>query len=228
MDAIGEIGDHLHVMLDPDHRHVQFVLDAQDEAREILALRAVEAGRWLVEQHDSGLERKRTGKADDLLDPERQASDGRVAIAFELHQIDDALDRLAMRDFGAAYVRQEQHLGHRIGADARVTAGQQVVEHAHLREQLAVLERAGETEPGNLVRRASGNVLAAETDGAAAAIDAADAVERAGLAGAIRADQRKQLARGNRKRYVVKHGQAAETQAQMSNIELSHTTSATG
>src|SRR6187549_2490580 len=139
--------------------------------------------------------------------------DGSMAIAFELHQIDDALDRLAMRDFGAAYVRQEQHLGHRIGADARVTAGQQVVEHAHLREQLAVLERAGETEPGNLVRRASGNVLAAETDGAAAAIDAADAVERAGLAGAIRADQRKQLARGNRKRYVVKHGQAAEAQA---------------
>jgi len=134
MDAVGEIGDHLHVVLDPDHRHVQFVLDAQDEAREILALRAVEAGRWLVEQHDGGLERKRTGKADDLLDPERQASDGSVAIAFELHQIDDALDRLAMRDFGAAYVRQEQHLGHRIGADARVTAGQQIVEHAHLRE----------------------------------------------------------------------------------------------
>ena len=63
------------------------------------------------------------------------------------------------------------------------------------------------------VRRASGNILAAESDGAAAAIDAADAVERAGLAGAVGADQSEQFARGNRKRHVVEHGQAAETQA---------------
>ena len=91
-----------------------------------------------------------------------------------------------------------------------------------------MLERAGEAEPGDLVRRTAGNILAAETDGAAAAIDAADAVEHAGLAGAVRADQREQLARGNRKRHVVEHGQAAEAQAQMLDVELSHTISATG
>src|SRR5207342_1201707 len=159
------------------HRHVQFMLDAQDEAREILALRAVKAGRRLVEQHDGRLERERAGEADDLLHSERQAADGSMAIAFELHQIDDALDRLAMRDFRTAHVRQEQHLSHRIGADARVTACQQIVEHAHLRKKLAVLEGARKAEPRDLVWRTPGNILAPETDGAAAAIDAADTVE---------------------------------------------------
>ena len=32
----------------------------------------------------------------------------------------------------------------------------------------------------------------------------------------------------DRKRHVVEHGQAAETQAQMLDVKLSHTTSATG
>ena len=213
MDAIGEIGDHLHVVLDPDHRHVQFMLDAQDEAREVLALLAVEAGRRLVEQHDRGLERERAGKADNLLHTERQAADGGVAIALELDQLDDALDCLTMRDFGTPHAWQKQHFSDRICADARVAAGQQIIQHAHLRKKLAVLERSREAEPRDLMRRTPGNVLAAETDGAAAAIDAADAVERAGLAGAVGADQREQLARGDRKRHVVEHGQAAETQA---------------
>ena len=58
----------------------------------------------------------------------------------------------------AAHAGQEQHLGKRVGADAGVAAGEQIIEHAHLREQLAVLEGAGEAEPRDLVRRAAGDV----------------------------------------------------------------------
>jgi hypothetical protein len=29
-NAVGEVGDHLHVVLDPDHGEAEFVLDAQD------------------------------------------------------------------------------------------------------------------------------------------------------------------------------------------------------
>ena len=76
-----------------------------------------------------------------------------------------------------------------------------------------MLECSGETERSNFVRRAAGYVLTPEMDSAAAAIDAADAVERAGLAGAIGADKREKLTRGNRKGHVVENGQAAETQA---------------
>ena len=90
-----------------------------------------------------------------------------MPVSLQFDQIDDAFDRLAVLDFGAPDAGQKQHLGERIGGDAGVTAGQQVFQHAHLREQLAVLERAREAEPRDLVRRTAGDVLALEPDGAA-------------------------------------------------------------
>ena len=69
---------------------------------------------------------------------------------------------------------------------------------------------------------------AAETDLALAAVDAAHAIEHAGLAGAVRADQRKQFARFDRERDAVEHGQAAEAQRQAIDLELSHTISGCG
>jgi hypothetical protein len=81
-------------------------------------------------------------------------------------------------------------------------AGQQIVQDRHLREQLAVLERAREPEPRDLVRRAAGDVVAAQADRALAAVDAAHAIEHAGLAGAVRADEREQLAGLHRERHA--------------------------
>ena len=88
-----------------------------------------------------------------------------------------------------------------------------------------MLEGAGNAKAGNPMRRQTQNIPAAETDGALPAIDAADAVQHAGLAGAVRADQGKQFARLHRERYVVEHGQAAEPQRQRCDLDLSHTTS---
>ncbi len=61
-----------------------------------------------------------------------------------------------------------------------------------------MLKGPGEAEAGDLVRRATEDVDAAEPDRAVAAINAADAIERACLAGAVRADQREQFARLDR------------------------------
>src|SRR5271166_7053273 len=105
-------------------------------------------------------------------------------------------------------------------------ASQQIVEHAHLRKQLAVLECPSKTKPGDLVRRTADELCPAKTDRAAAAIDAADAVDHACLAGAVRSDQREQLAGRDCERNVLEHSQTAEVQAQVLNAELSHTTSA--
>ncbi len=228
MNAVGEIGHHLHVVLDPDHGGAELVLDAQDEARQVLPFVAVEPGGRLVEHEQRGLERQRAREADDLLDAERKSRDGRVPIALELDEFDDALDRLAVTDLLAPDAGKEQHLGQRIGADAGVAAGQEVVEHRHLREQLAVLEGAREAEPRDLVRLAAGNVRAAEVDFSLAPIDAAHAVEHAGLAGAVRPDQREQLAGVDRERHAVEHREAAETKRQAVDLELSHTTSGCG
>src|SRR2546430_3182891 len=121
-----------------------------------------------------------------------------MAIALELDELDDALDRLAVAHFLAPNRPQKQHLGKGIGVNARVAPGQEIVEHRHLREQFAVLEGAGKAEPGDLVRLAPRDVTVAKPDLALAVVDAAHAIEHAGLAGAVRTDQRKQLARSKR------------------------------
>src|SRR5271169_5224432 len=41
VEAVGKIGYHLHVVFNPDHGETELVLDAQDEAGEILAFGAV-------------------------------------------------------------------------------------------------------------------------------------------------------------------------------------------
>src|SRR5262245_45191140 len=97
-----------------------------------------------------------------------------------------------------------------------------------MREQLDVLERACNAEPRHRTRRQAGNVATAEADVALALVDAADAVEGTGLAGAVGADEREQLARFHRKRQALQHGEAAEAQAQGLDLQLSHTTSGCG
>ena len=91
-----------------------------------------------------------------------------------------------------------------------------------------MLKRARNAEPRDVVRRAAGDIVALEADGAGAAIDAADAIEDAGLACAVRPDQREQFAGLDRKRHIIEHGQPAKAQAQMLHRQLSHTTSAIG
>jgi len=75
---------------------------------------------------------------------------------------------------------------------------------------------------------ATGDVVAAIADRAVAAVDAAHAVEHAGLAGAVRPDQREQLACFHRERDAVEHGEPAEAQRQALDGKLSHTISGCG
>src|SRR5262249_16392507 len=159
---------------------------------QILALVAIEPCGGLIEHQNRRLERERARETDELLDAEGKSGDARVTVAFELDEFDDALDGCAVAHLLAAHSPEEQHLGQGIGADACVPPGQEVVEHRHLRKQLAVLERACESEPSNLVPRAAGDKVATKTDLPLAAVDTAHAIEHAGLAGAVRTDQREQ------------------------------------
>ncbi|OPZ25577.1 MAG: hypothetical protein BWZ02_02400 [Lentisphaerae bacterium ADurb.BinA184] len=93
-----------------------------------------------------------------------------------------------------------------------MAAGEQVVDHAHLRKQFAVLEGAGEAERRDIVRLPAGDVRATKADRAFARIDAADAVEHRGLAGAVRPDQRQQFAALDGERHAIQHHKSAETQ----------------
>src|ERR1019366_8900937 len=93
---VGEIGNHLHIMLDPDHRNSELVFDAQDQTRQVLSLIAVQSGGWLVKQQQCRLKRESARETDDLLCAERQASNTGVAIALNLDEIDDSFRRFAL------------------------------------------------------------------------------------------------------------------------------------
>ena len=100
-----------------------------------------------------------------------------------------------------------------------VATEQQVVDHRHLREQLDVLERAGDAEGGNPVGPDPFDALAAPADVADLRdVHLADGVEDRRLAGAVGPDDGEQLAVGDGERHVVDRHHAAE--AQLDRIDL--------
>ena len=120
-----------------------------------------------------------------------------------------------MDDLLAAHTREKQHFRESVRAHARVSAGEQIIDHAHLRKQLAVLKSAGNAQAGNIVRRQSADVAAAKAYGALAAVNAADAVEHASLAGAVRPDQRQELVALDGECHPIDHDQATKAQLQI-------------
>jgi hypothetical protein len=94
-----------------------------------------------------------------------------------------------------------------------VAAEQQVVEHGHLREQLDVLERAGNPQLGDLVGTQTLDALALPADVADLRdVHLADRVEDRRLAGAVRPDDRKQLTFVDGERDVVDRHDAPKPQ----------------
>src|SRR5215468_2368280 len=103
-----------------------------------------------------------------------------------------------------------------------------VVEHAQVREQFNVLERAAKPKPCHRAGVEARNILTAEENATFTPVDAVDAIEGAGFAGAVRPDQCEELRRANLEREALQHGETAKAQAQIFNFELSHTTSGCG
>ena len=234
VEPVGEVGHHLHVVLDPDHRQPELVLDPQDVAREVLALVAVEAGRGLVEQQHARLQRQRPREADHLLHAERQRADRLVAVALELDELEDLL-----HDAGGARPRpraRRERTAPRRGDWWRPGRGAPTRRFSSTRHVRRTARRAGRCAPGRAARsRAAGcavDVAALEHDAAAAGpVDPADAVEDAGLAGAVGPDQGQQLAgarpRTTRPRARCSPPKASDSRSTLS-AALSHTSAGCG
>ena len=127
----------------------------------VLASAAVQPGRWLIEQQQDRLERQRPGEADQLLHAERQRADGRIAVRRQAGKFQYFLGSFAVAQLLAPHAGKKQHLGENIGGDAAMPSGQDVFQNRHLRKYLAVLEGAGDTEPGDIVRGAAVDVVSA-------------------------------------------------------------------
>src|SRR3954464_6970723 len=98
-----------------------------------------------------------------------------------------------------------------------------------MRQQLAVLERARDAGSRNGVRRRTGDALAVEQHLAAGrTVDSADAIEHAGLACPIGPDQREKLSGLDPEGHSVEYLQPAESEPHVAQLELSHTSGASG
>jgi hypothetical protein len=101
-----------------------------------------------------------------------------------------------------------------------VAADQQVLQHGGVLEQLDVLEGARDAQRRHLVRGALRELDAVEVDAAAGGrVDAADQVEDCGLAGAVGADQREDLAPLHVEADLVDGQHATEAHAQVARGE---------
>ena len=146
-----------------------------DDAEHLGGLGRVHAGGRLVEQQQAGTQRERTrdlqAPAVGVGEAERRIAGARNETVAEqrqdLHGLGAQLRLLGLHR-GRPHERQHE-LGDRTdqrprrphGAEPRVRADQQVVEHAQVAEHAAVLERAGEAERGKPLGGEAGDRLAA-------------------------------------------------------------------
>ena len=108
----------------------------------------------------------------------------------------------------------------RTGFLVHVAADEEVVEHRHPAEQGDVLEGARDSQPRPRRRTHADDVVAVEDDATLLRpVYAADAIEQAGLAGAVRSDDGVQGAVGDRKADVGKSGDAAEAQQETRDVQ---------
>ena len=119
-----------------------------------------------------------------------------------------------------AHARDIEFLKQRI--EVRLTAAAVRLHHFEHRADVVLdvqaaenrrfLRQIADTEPGALVHRQRGDVIAIEFDAAAVGVDqAGDHVEHRGLAGAVRAEQADRLAPPHIERDALHHHAAAET-----------------
>jgi hypothetical protein len=105
-----------------------------------------------------------------------------------------------------------------------VRARHEVVQHGHVAEELDVLEGAGDPEPRDLVRAHARDLMLAVVDvgdvPALGVVQAADAVEQAGLACAVGPDDGQDLALAHLQVDIQECGHAAEVKLQPLNAEL--------
>src|SRR5580765_312454 len=101
-----------------------------------------------------------------------------------------------------------------------MTANHDVVEHRHVAEKREILKRPADTDGRAPVRRKTGDVFTLEQYAAARGhVAAGDAVQKGGLAGAVRPDDREKLARLHGKADVNERPDSSEAKAQILRLQ---------
>src|SRR5216117_4067838 len=205
-DAIGVGEDDVHVVLDlddglepdaPGRRHQRF----HDRG----LVRGAHARRRLVEQDDLGPQRERRRDVEQLLVALRQVSGEGVEFVAQAKQLGD-LERLALHVAVARERREQSGAAPEPGDDG----GLQGLEHREVREDVDQLERAGHAEPSEPHRPEPVDLLLLEAHRAGAGRrEPGQDVDQRGLAGAVGADDRDELAGGDAEAHPVEGAELA-------------------
>ena len=120
----------------------------------------------------------------------------------------------------AAHRGQPEGPANHTRAQVSVATDEDVVQGGQLTEHLGVLERTGDTAPGDLVRRQREQVFTVERDPARPrTVEPGDQVEDGRLAGAVGADQREDLSIADLDAELAQGGEAAEADREIFDAE---------
>ena len=224
-DAVGDRHHQRHAVLDQQQRGAGAGLQVLQRAAQGLDLAVVHAGRRFVQQHQPGLQRHGAGQFHQFLRAVGQVPDLHLRLRRQPELVQDGHRALALAALLVALARQAQKRLDQRGAHADRTRDQHVVEDRQLAEELQVLEGARDAQRRDAVRLAGQQVmlagLVAEHHAALLrVVEAADAVQHRGLAGAVGADQRVHGVRLHLEADIVHGDNAAEGHAQALHREL--------
>src|SRR5687767_6321329 len=211
---VGDVHHHAHVVLDEGDGGAELAVDVKDEARHVLLLLDVHARHRLVEQKQRRLGGERAAELHALLQPVGQLAGRSLADGLDLEEVDDALHLGPVGQLlplgGAPPERVEQE----VASHLQETSGHEVVEHAHATKQGDVLERSRDAERGHVGRRQVRALAALELDAPLVRmVEAAHDVQQRRLAGAVRPDDREDLAATDLEAHLAQRQQRTEADA---------------
>ena len=200
-EPVDEVHDEVHLVLDEDHRHVELLADLGDVARHVLGLLEVHAGDRLVEEQELRVHGQGAAQLDALLDAVGQQPDRVVPVRPQVEQVHDLRAPAAVLDLLSPRPTPPQRTGDGPGLHEVVTAEHEVVDHRRGWRRGRGSGTSGPT-PASAVAagRMVDQVVAIEQRVAGLRpVHAVQAVEDAGLAGAVGADHAEQLAAVDRR-----------------------------
>ena len=164
-DAVADVHDQFHHVLDQHDRHPEFGVDAADAGHGGFDFAGVQPGRHLVEQQQLGVRADGRGHGHALLSRHRQLAHQLVPKLLQSHLVEDPVGL---------------GLGARARAGVHEAAHQDVFPHREIAGGGVDLEGAGESSARHLVGRQAGDVLPVENDSARRGREhAGDAIEAA-------------------------------------------------
>ena len=200
-------------MFDHDHGDAEFATDVEDEPRHVLGLFLVHARNGLVEKQQLWVHGEGSSELYAFLDAVGKQRNGGLAESFDLEEVDDVFAPAAVLHLLFLRCAEPHCTGEPRTLHAHMSTGEQVVDHGHVREEFDVLERAGNSHCGDLVRTLTHDRVAVPANVALlGAIHLRQRVEDRRLASAVRANDREQLTLVDMKTDVVDGGHATETQ----------------